>query len=809
MADRTTKVTLVAEVSQYVAGMEKASTATKGTASEAQQLAGKQQGLQMLGGVAVAIGAAMTAVGIAVAKTGIEYNTLQQTSRAALTTLLGGAEAANEQMDKLDAFARTSPFSKSVFISAQQQMLAFGIETKKVIPYLDAVQNAVAAAGGSNADIAGLVATMSKIQSASKITAQDLMEFGNRGVNAAELIGLQMGKTGAQIRADITSGSIGATEALDALAAGMSTKFEGASANVKKTFEGAMDRVRAAWRDTSADLMKPLVDPNGGGALIDLLNWTADIVRGFQGMPEPVKLATGAVGAASGVVLLAGGTFLLAVPKIHAFKDALSQMGTTAQTTGRVLGGIGKGVGIVAGIAAAVGIADAFAKSLRDVSLQAKEMLNSLSTGGESAQMLGQALDQVASSFDSGWAGIFASTLDAATFQGGASDMRVYIKGIGTELAALPADEVNDYFVKLRDELKLTDAQMTTLINSSPELKSSLTDAATAAGVAADDHTLLKIALGEIKIPMKDAAKASDNAADAYLNAADEASGLDDKLAKLIGTINEANGVGQDAISANIDYQDALQGVRAQVEQITAGTEGYSATLDIATVAGRDNYDVLLKAAEAGQKAAAAQLTLDGNTQGYATALQTNRDTILQNAIDLGATDEQVQFLADHIVAMPTQKEIELIAVTQPARIAFEQLINDYNGRQISMSVALRGGASRADLLGNETGGMYESGVRAFATGGFPSGVYAGGQNIHKFAETGLPWETYISPKPGYERENIGYALESLRRLGALDGPASAPAQSSGPTLIYKNYANPGFTAEQELWRAMDRRRFQ
>src|SRR5690606_8412077 len=162
---------------------------------------------------------------------GIQYNTLQQTSRAALTTLLGSAKAANEQMDQLDAFARTSPFSKAVFIQAQQQMLAFGIETKKVIPYLNAVQNAVAAAGGSNADIAGLVATMSKIQSSAKLTAQDLMEFGNRGVDAASLIGSTMGKTGAQIRAEITAGTLDAGVALDALVDGMNTRFAGAADN--------------------------------------------------------------------------------------------------------------------------------------------------------------------------------------------------------------------------------------------------------------------------------------------------------------------------------------------------------------------------------------------------------------------------------------------------------------------------------------------------------------------------------------------------------------------------------------------------
>jgi len=67
-------------------------------------------------------------------------------------------------------------------------MLAFGIESKKVVPYLDAIQNAVAAAGGSNEDLAAITAAMSKIQSSAKITAEDLNVFGNSGVNAARLL---------------------------------------------------------------------------------------------------------------------------------------------------------------------------------------------------------------------------------------------------------------------------------------------------------------------------------------------------------------------------------------------------------------------------------------------------------------------------------------------------------------------------------------------------------------------------------------------------------------------------------------------
>ena len=70
-------------------------------------------------GLVTAAGAYLTIL----TKQGVAYNSLQQNSRAALSVLLGGAEQANVQMSKLDDFARNSPFSKSVFIQAQQQLI--------------------------------------------------------------------------------------------------------------------------------------------------------------------------------------------------------------------------------------------------------------------------------------------------------------------------------------------------------------------------------------------------------------------------------------------------------------------------------------------------------------------------------------------------------------------------------------------------------------------------------------------------------------------------------------------------------------
>ncbi|KQR23173.1 tape measure protein [Microbacterium sp. Leaf151] len=240
---------------------------------------------------AVGVGTTVTAVSVLTAglfSAGVGYNQLQQTSRAALRTLLGGAEQANAQMDKLDAFARNSPFSKSTFISAQQQLIGFGFEAEKVIPILGAVQDAVAAVGGSNQQIGEIVSILAKIRSSGKLTAEDLNMLGERGLDAATLLGQGFGKTAAEIRESITDGTLDAGQAIDVLTTQMGTKFAGAASNVKDTFAGTTDRIKAASRDIGAALAEPFVSKNGGGQAVIWGNQVADVMRAVESHVAPV-----------------------------------------------------------------------------------------------------------------------------------------------------------------------------------------------------------------------------------------------------------------------------------------------------------------------------------------------------------------------------------------------------------------------------------------------------------------------------------------------------------------------------------------
>ena len=297
----------------------------------------------------VVAGTAAAAFGLSVFRTGVEYNTLEQTARAAFSTILGSSDAANKMMDQIAEFGKSSPFPRQAFIEGTQQMLAFGFSAERVIPTLGAVQDAVAATGGGAPEIGEIVRILSQIQSTGKISADVLNQLGYRGINAAKLIGDQMGMTEAQIRDSITNGSLDGRKALEALITGMETTYAGAAANVKNTWSGTTDRIKGAMRDLGSAMAEPFVSKTGGGLAIEWGNKLADMFRAI--IPQATALA----GQIGGALAKAGSAVAPVLDKILNFiKNA--DFGSLAKSFAPVAALFGaKGIGNIAGMLGPLG----------------------------------------------------------------------------------------------------------------------------------------------------------------------------------------------------------------------------------------------------------------------------------------------------------------------------------------------------------------------------------------------------------------------------------------------------------------------
>lgn len=157
------------------------------------------------------VGAAMTAVSAPMAMLaaqGINYNKQLETYSTNLTTLLGGSkEKADELLQDLKEMASTTPYETSGLISATQTMLGFGMSVDEAKKSLQAIGDI---AMGDSQKMDSLTLAFSQVQSAGKLTGQDLLQMINAGFNPLNEISKMTGKSVSQLKEEMSKGAISA-----------------------------------------------------------------------------------------------------------------------------------------------------------------------------------------------------------------------------------------------------------------------------------------------------------------------------------------------------------------------------------------------------------------------------------------------------------------------------------------------------------------------------------------------------------------------------------------------------------------------
>ena len=157
------------------------------------------------------VGAAMTAVSAPLAMLavqGINYNKQLETYSTNLTTLLGGSkEKADELLNDLKEMASTTPYETSGLIKATQTMLSFGMSVDDAKKSLQAIGDI---AMGDSQRMDSLTLAFSQVQSAGKLTGQDLLQMINAGFNPLNEISKMTGKSVSQLKEEMSKGAISA-----------------------------------------------------------------------------------------------------------------------------------------------------------------------------------------------------------------------------------------------------------------------------------------------------------------------------------------------------------------------------------------------------------------------------------------------------------------------------------------------------------------------------------------------------------------------------------------------------------------------
>jgi hypothetical protein len=310
---------------------------------------------------------------------------------------------------------------------------------------------------------------------------------------------------------------------------------------------------------------------------------------------------------------------------------------------------------------------------------------------------------------------------------------------------------------------------------------------------------------GDLQAAQEGSTETSLDAGEAYLKAADDAAALNDEVLNLVASINEANGVGQDAVSSNAAYQESLAGIEDQVKaakdayvEANGSLDGFTLSLDESTVSGSANAASLSDIAAKAQKAAEAQYNLDVTTMGskaatdkYVSTLATSRAALEAGARAAGYNASEVQALSNKVFGLPSAKEIQILAETSNAAARVDTFIRSYQGRSITLAVRTSGAVTgpAGVQLQQANGGV----VDYYANGGLAEShvaqiAPAGAMRVWAEPETG--GEAYIPLASSKRARSLSIWEETGRRLkafanGGFDGPmAPVYMGSSGPTSV-------------------------
>lgn len=677
--------------------------------------------------------------------------------------------------DKLDKFAEVAGMSSADFQKAFKEAPAEAIAT--------------------------FIEGLGRINDTGGDVFQTLSDLGQTDIRVSQAL-LGMANSGDLLRQSLELGSQ-AWDENTALAVEAAKRYE--------TTESKIKVAGNAIRDAAIDFGQVFLPAVGAAA-----DGVAEFAKFMGGLPDPVQGILGVLSATVGALALTGGTALMAVPKIAEFKAAFETLQWSMKGFALI------GGGVVVALTALVAVVGSVASAQAQAQQKAEAYADTLAEGSnkvtkatrDMAQEALQANSKLLGMFDLGGdsaydaaekLGISLGTVtDAAT--GNASALRELLKA-QQDIQNMDATSLQE---KYGNDYVLAESRIQQVVDAVKGENASLEDA---------------IRLAEQKARGdQESADSSQTVAEAYMDEADAVGELTDELSALIDQINEANGIAQDAVTANANYQAALAGIGEEVqrqkdayEEANGTLNGFNLSLNENTTAGSANAAMLSEVAAKAQDAAAAQFEQDKATMSskdasdkYYSTLQGQRQAFIDSALAAGYNATEVQALADRVFALPTEKQMKVVAETDTAaeklRVLKEKLdaIPNNTYKRVTLE-SFSVGSKDVGIPGNANGGLYEHGVKAFAGGGVEPGIYpytAGG--IHKFAEEFS--EAYISMDPRRRERSYGVWQEVGSRFGFEQPAASGPVQVSlaGAQMTLLVDGNPVRAVVQEQLVAYD-----
>jgi len=233
-------------------------------------------------------GAALAAVGLGtVASFGLEVAGQNEQAAISFTTMLGSAEKAQSFIQEMQAFAAKTPFELPGLQESASQLIAAGIDSRKVIPIMTTLGNVTSGMGTGAEGIDRATVALQQMNAAQRITAEDLNQLRDAGIPVYDLLAAATGKSKAEVTKLASAGKLGKAE-LDAMMKALE------SGKGLERFNGLMDK----QSESLTGMASTLKDTFGQGlavALAPALPIIKDVIGGATALVGPAmnQLAVG------------------------------------------------------------------------------------------------------------------------------------------------------------------------------------------------------------------------------------------------------------------------------------------------------------------------------------------------------------------------------------------------------------------------------------------------------------------------------------------------------------------------------------
>jgi tape measure domain-containing protein len=211
--------------------------------------------LNNIGSKVESLGKALTPLSVATSgliASGIKYNATLEQQTALFTTLTGSAEQAEKVLSAIKGDAMKSPFDTQSLISANQYLIATGMEADKSREVIMALGDAISATGGGNSELQRMAQNLQQVQNVGKASSMDMKQFAMAGIDIWGILADSTGKTVKELQEmDISFEMIA-----DALtkASQEGGKYYGAMEMQSQTLTGSITNLKAQFSELLGEL---------------------------------------------------------------------------------------------------------------------------------------------------------------------------------------------------------------------------------------------------------------------------------------------------------------------------------------------------------------------------------------------------------------------------------------------------------------------------------------------------------------------------------------------------------------------------